>query len=138
MMGMRVMMGLTTSSAAAMTPWTSTPVLDAEAFEGGGEDLGGGVAGPGAEGQQRPVDLFGPGAGGVDGVRDAEADVLVAVEPDLGVGAELGNQGGDAVGDVLEDQGAGGVHDVDALAAGVGHDPGLLGQLFRGGRGGRA
>ena len=36
--------------------------------------------------------------------------------------------GRDAVGDLLEDHRAGGVDDVDALAAGVGHDPGLLGE----------
>lgn len=40
---------------------------------------------------------------------------------------------GNAVGDVFENESTGGVHDVDALAACVGHDPGLLGQDLRAG-----
>lgn len=44
----------------------------------------------------------------------------MAVEPDLRVVAEFGNQSLDADGDVLEDERTRGVDDVDALAAGVG------------------
>ena len=60
-----------------------------------------------------------------------EAEVLMAVEAHLGVVAEFGDQGGDPVRHALEHQGARGIDDIDALAAGVGHDPGLLGQLLR-------
>ena len=49
----------------------------------------------------------------------------------LGVVAQLGDKSRDPVGDTLEDQRPGGVHDIDALAAGIGHDPGLLGELLR-------
>ena len=52
----------------------------------------------------------------------------MAVEADRGLGADLGDERGDPVGDALHDQGAGGVDDVDALAARVDHDPGLLRQ----------
>jgi hypothetical protein len=55
----------------------------------------------------------------------------VAVEADLRVVTELGDKGGDAVGHALEHQSARGVDDVDALAAGVGHDAGLGGEFLR-------
>ena len=77
------------------------------------------------------VDLLGARPHGLDRVGHAEPEVLVAVEADLGVVAEFGDQRGHPVGDALEHQRAGGVDDVDALAAGVGHDAGLLGQLLR-------
>jgi len=55
----------------------------------------------------------------------------VAVEPDLRVGAQFGDQRADPLADVLQDQGTGRVDHVDALAPRVGHDPGLLGQHRR-------
>ncbi len=55
----------------------------------------------------------------------------MAVEADLCVVAEFGDQRGDAVGHALEHQRARRVDDVDALAAGVGHDAGLGRQLLR-------
>ena len=55
----------------------------------------------------------------------------MAVEAHLRVVAEFGDQRRDPVGDALEHQRAGRVDDVDALAAGVGHDAGLGGQLLR-------
>ena len=56
----------------------------------------------------------------------------MAVKTHLRVVAELGHQGADPVGDLVEHQCSGGVHDIDALATGIGHDPGLGGQLLRG------
>lgn len=53
------------------------------------------------------------------------------VKAHLGVLAEFGDQRGNPVGDAVEHQGAGGVDDIDALAAGVGHDAGLGGQFLR-------
>ena len=55
----------------------------------------------------------------------------MAVKTDLCVVAEFGDQRRDPVGDALEHQRTGRVDDVDALAAGVGHDAGLGGQLLR-------
>ena len=52
--------------------------------------------------------------------------VLVAVESDLGVVTQLGDQRGHPVGDLLHHQGAGAVDDIHALAARVGHDARLL------------
>ena len=56
----------------------------------------------------------------------------MAVESDLGVVAELGDHGGDTVGDLVHDERASGVDDVDALAAGIRHDAGLLGEHLGG------
>ena len=53
------------------------------------------------------------------------------MKTDLRVAAEFGDQRGHPVGHTLEHQRPGGVDDVDALAAGVGHDAGLCGQLLR-------
>ena len=55
----------------------------------------------------------------------------MAVEADLGVVAEFGDQRRDPVAHPVEHQRAGGVDDVDALASGVGHDAGLGGQFLR-------
>ncbi len=55
----------------------------------------------------------------------------MAVEADLRVVAELRDQGGDPVTGLFHDEGAGGVDDVHALAARVGHDAGLPGQHLR-------
>ena len=55
----------------------------------------------------------------------------MAVKADLGVVAELGDQRRHPVADAVEDQRAGRVDHVDALAAGVGHDARLRGQLLR-------
>ena len=54
------------------------------------------------------------------------------VETHLGVAAEFGHQRRHPVGHPLEHQRPGRVDHVDALAAGVGHDPGLGGELLRG------
>ena len=55
----------------------------------------------------------------------------MAVEADLRVVAELCDEGRHALADLVEDQCARGVDDVDALAAGVGHDPALHRQRVR-------
>ncbi len=55
----------------------------------------------------------------------------MAVEADLGLGSDFGDERGDAVGDLIEDQRTSGVDDVDALAAGVDHDPRLLRERVR-------
>src|SRR6185437_5444622 len=98
---------------------------DAELLADGGEGLGRGVARPGPEPPGAAVHLGSPGADGADGVGHPEGQVLVAVEPDGGVVPELGPERLDPLGDLLQDEGARGVGDVDTLAAGVGHDPGL-------------
>ena len=49
-------------------------------------------------------------------------------KPTVGLVADLGDERGDPVGGLLHDQRAGRVDDVHALAAGVDHDPGLLGE----------
>ena len=54
---------------------------------------------PGAEAAAAAVDLRGAGAHRLDRVGDAEAEVLVAVEADVGVVADLGDERGDPVGD---------------------------------------
>jgi hypothetical protein len=56
----------------------------------------------------------------------------VTVKADLSVGAQFGDDGFDAVLNIFQDHRPGGVDHVDALATGVGHDPGLPGQQFRG------
>ena len=122
------MAGLMTSSDASTIWRKSTPVRPAELVADADERLERRVAGAGAEAADRAVDLGGARAGGDDGVGDAEAEVLVAVEADVGHVADLGDERGDPVGGLLHDQRAGGVDDVDALAAGVDHDPRLLGQ----------
>ena len=66
--------------------------LDAEVVEGRGEHLGRRVAGAGAERAQRAVDLPGAGLEGEHRVGDAEREVLVAVEADLRLAADLGHQ----------------------------------------------
>ena len=100
-------------------------------LEHGGQDLGRRVAGAGAQRAQRAVDL--PGAVLVrdDRVGHAQRQVLVAVEADLRVVAQFGDQRLHPVPDAVRQQRAGRVDDVHALAAGVGHDPRLLGQLVR-------
>ena len=50
------------------------------------------------------------------------------VEADLGVAAELGDHRATRSARVVEDHRPGRVDHVDALAAGVGHDPGLAGE----------
>ncbi|CAM3619856.1 hypothetical protein MYCO108962_26550 [Mycobacterium colombiense] len=55
----------------------------------------------------------------------------MAVEADLGVVAEFGDQRGDPVTHALEDQRSGRIDHIHALAARVGHDAGLGGQLLR-------
>ena len=57
----------------------------------------------------------------------------MAVEPDLRVGSQLGHHGLHSFLRIAEHQGSGRVHAVHALRAGVGHDPGLPGQLGRAG-----
>ena len=79
--------------------------------------------------QQRPVDLPGARLVGQDGVRDAHRQVLVPVEADLCLVADLVDDRLDAGLCVTEDEGTGGVHDVDALGARVGHDACLLREL---------
>jgi hypothetical protein len=102
---------------------------DAEMVEGSGKYLSGGVARPGAEGAERAVDLGGAVLHREDGVGDAEGEVLVPVEADLGLVSDLRGERGDARLGVAEDERAGRVDDVDALRAAVHHDPGLLRQL---------
>ena len=100
------------------------------------EHLRRGVAGAGAERAQRPVDPARAGLHGDDRVRDAEAQIHVAVEPDLGVAAELGRERLHPGADAVRQQRAGGVDDVDALASGVRHDARLPRELGGPGAGG--
>ena len=104
-------------------------VADAEVVAHRGERLVRRVAGTGAEAAGGPVDLHRAGPHGEHAVADGEAEVVVTVEAHLGVGTELGHHRGDALGGLVEDQRAGRVDDVDALAAGVGHDARLAGQV---------
>ncbi len=67
----------------------------------------------GSEASDRPVDLLGAGTNRVDRVGDRDVEVLVTVEPDLGVVAEFGDQCLHPHGDVLEHERTRGVHDVD-------------------------
>jgi len=103
----------------------------AEVVEGGGQHLGGRVARAGAERAQRAVHLAGAVLVGQHRVGHAEGEVLVAVEADLGLVADLGVHGLDPLLRVAEHQRARRVHAVDALRARVHHDPGLPGQLVR-------
>src|SRR5260370_404324 len=72
-----------------------------------------------------------PNRGGQPGIRDAEAEILVTVNPYLRVVAELGDERGDPVAHPVHDQRAGRVHHVDALGPGIGHDPRLLREDLR-------
>ena len=54
----------------------------------------------------------------------------MTVEADLGLMADLGVHGLDPLLSVAEHQRARRIHAVDALGAGVHHDPGLPGHLF--------
>ena len=94
---------------------------DPEPVEHGRQRFGRGVARARAERPGAAVDLDRSGADRKDGVGHPEREVLVPVEPDLRVVAELGDERRHAVADLVEDQRAGGVDDVDALASGVGH-----------------
>ncbi len=96
---------------------------DAETIEDRGQRLRRRVARPRAERAGARVDLRRAGADREHGVRHAEREVLVGVEPHLGVVAELGDERGHALVDLVEDEGTSRVDDVDALAPGVGHDP---------------
>ena len=95
------------------------------------ERLDGCIAGARAEASGGPIDLLRAGADSHDGVSDPDVKILVPMEPDLGVVPELGHQRGHSVGDLLHDERAGRVDDVHALAAGVGHDSGLLREDLR-------
>ena len=53
------------------------------------------------------------------------------METDLSIRPEFGHQRRHPIGHLVEHQCPGGVHHVDALAAGVGHDAGLRGELLR-------
>ena len=55
----------------------------------------------------------------------------MAVEPDLCLVADLFDDGADALLGAGQHEGAGRVDDVDALGAGVDHDPGLPRELVR-------
>ena len=66
--------------------------LDADLVEDPDQRLDRRVAGAGAEAAAAAVDLLGARPHGLDGVGDAEAEVLVAVEADLRVVAEFGDQ----------------------------------------------
>ena len=107
------------------------PGLDTDLVEHPDQRLHRSVARTGTEPAARPVDLLGARAHRLDRVRHSETEVLVAVETDLGVVTEFGHQRRDPVGDRVEHQRTGRIHHVDALAAGVGHDAGLGGQLLR-------
>ena len=90
----------------------------------------GALPAPAPKRRQEPSICLAPGPDGLHRVRHPQAEVLVAVEADLGVVAEFGNQRRHPVAHAFEDQRSGGVDDVDALATGVGHDAGLGGQLL--------
>ena len=91
----------------------------------GGERLARRVAGSRAEATSRAVDLHCARPVRNEAVGHTEREVLVAVEADLGVVAELRNQRADAIRDLVEDERTGRVHDIDALTASVRHDAGL-------------
>ena len=123
--------GRTTSSAASAMSKKSMPVLTPILSNTPISASTGALPAPAPKRRHAAVDLLGAGPDGLHRVGDAQAEVLVAVEADLGVVAELGDQRRDPVGHPLEHQRAGRVDDVDALAPGVGHDAGLRGQLLR-------
>ena len=105
--------------------------LDADLVADTDEGLDRGVAGAGTEPTGTTVDLLGSRTNCRNGIGDAQAQVLVAVEADLSVVAEFLNQRLDAIGYLLEYQRAGRVDHVHTLATRVGHDASLLGQLLR-------
>ena len=101
---------------------------DAQVCARSRQRLGRRVARARTEPAGRTVDLHGTGSDREQRVGDAQREVFVPVEPYLHLGCKRGPQRGNAVGHVLQDQRARGVDDVDALAAGLPHDPRLLGQ----------
>ncbi|MNZ77218.1 hypothetical protein D3C78_957470 [compost metagenome] len=105
--------------------------LDAHALAHRGEHLQRGVAGAGAEARCRAVDAAGAGFDGGDGVGDAHAQVVVAVEADLGFRVEHFTQGADARLDVFRQHVAGRVGDVHGLRAVGLHQLALLGDAGR-------
>ncbi|OKH72866.1 hypothetical protein EB74_22580 [Mycobacterium sp. SWH-M5] len=105
--------------------------LDADLVEYADERLDGRVAGSRTESAARTVDLLGTGTNRLDRVGDAQTEVLVAVKSDLGIRSQFGDERLYPVTDAFEHQRACRVDDVDALAARVGHDARLLGELLR-------
>lgn len=86
--------------------------LDADLVANTDEGLDRGVAGAGTEPTGTTVDLLGSRTNCRNGIGDAQAQVLVAVEADLSVIAEFLNQRLDAIGYLLEYQRAGRVDHV--------------------------
>ena len=118
------MTGRTTSSATSIIFSTSRPVrIPSRSATAAKHSRR--VAGARPEGPRRAVDLHRARPGRQDAVGDRQAEVLVAVEADLRVATELGDERADVVlGHVLQDHGPGRMKcHVHALAAGIGHDP---------------
>src|ERR1700735_1025115 len=123
--------GATVSSAASMIFTVSMPVLIPSRSVTAANASTGVLPAPAPNRRVGTAICLAPARGARTRVGDAEAEVLVPVNPDLRVVADLGHQRGDPVADPVHDQRAGRVHHVDALGAGVGHDPRLLGEYLR-------
>ena len=85
------MTGRTTSSAASISASTSMPVRMPSRSQTAANTSLRRVAGAGAEAAGRAVDLHGAGADREHRVGHGDAEVLVPVEADLRVAAELGD-----------------------------------------------
>ena len=102
---------------------------DTQPLEGRGDHLSRCVARSRAESAQRSVDLLRPVLGCQHRVRHSQREVLVTVEADLGLRADLVVQRLDAGLRLTQDQRSRRVDDVYALRSGIDHDARLLGKL---------
>jgi hypothetical protein len=125
------MIGRSTSCAAASTPCTSTPVLMPSRSNVAASTSVGALPAPAPSAHSAPSTWRAPPCTASTLLATPERQVLVPVEADLRLGADLRHQRLDPGLGVGQDQRAGRVDDVDALRARVHHDPGLPGQLGR-------
>ena len=107
------------------------PGLDPNLVEHPHQRLHWGVTRPRPEPADTAVNLLSPGPHRFHRVRHTQPEILVRMKPHLGVITELGDQRRHPIGNPVENQRPGGVDHVHALAARIGHDPGLSRQFFR-------
>ena len=106
-------------------------VVDPRPVGDGDEDFERRVAGARAHPGQRSVDPGDPVVERNHGVGDPEAQIVMGVDAELGLGLEPVAEGGEPVGDLAHEQRAARIGDVDALRAAGLHQPRLFDQLRR-------